>query len=201
MIRILLALLLMWQWGCRNSATTAQEDAPVAESVSPEAQLEEPSANTVEADTTDESAEQSGETPETSGGLGLRGSGNFDSKDFSKVGGLGKSPDSKPQIQGSLTKDQIRRVVQQHRSEIAYCYEKELSKDPSLAGRVTVRFTISASGSVVSAVVRDTTLNNAEVEACVTNSVRRWVFPEPDGGGIVIVNYPFNFLREPGQDE
>ena len=97
-----------------------------------------------------------------------------------------------PVVQGSLDKEIIRRVVRQHRQEIKYCYESELQKNKNLQGRVVVRFTISATGSVVSAVVKETNLSNAQVERCMTGKIRRWVFPEPKGGGIVIVNYPFN---------
>ena len=98
----------------------------------------------------------------------------------------------KPVVQGSLDKEIIRRVVRQHRREIKYCYESELQKNKELKGRVVVRFTISATGSVVSAVVKESNLKNASVENCMTGKIRRWVFPEPKGGGIVIVNYPFN---------
>lgn len=98
----------------------------------------------------------------------------------------------KPAVQGSLDKEIIRRVVRQHRREIKYCYEQQLQKNKNLGGRVVVKFTISATGNVVSAVVRETTLKNAQVERCMTGKIRRWVFPEPKGGGIVIVNYPFN---------
>lgn len=97
-----------------------------------------------------------------------------------------------PQVQGSLDREIIRRVVRQHRGEIKFCYESELQKNKGLGGRVLVRFTISATGSVVSAVVKETSLNNATVERCITDKIRRWVFPEPKGGGIVMVNYPFN---------
>lgn len=97
-----------------------------------------------------------------------------------------------PQVQGSLDREIIRRVVRQHRGEIKFCYESGLQKNKGLEGRVTVRFTISATGSVVSAVVKDSTLNNATVERCMTDKIRRWIFPEPKGGGIVTVNYPFN---------
>ena len=95
-------------------------------------------------------------------------------------------------MQGSLDREIIRRVVRQHRGEIKFCYEGELQKNKGLEGRVTVRFTISATGSVVSAVVKESTLNNAAVERCMTDKIRRWIFPEPKGGGIVMVNYPFN---------
>ena len=32
---------------------------------------------------------------------------------------------------------------------------------------------------------------NASVESCIANAVRRWSFPQPDGGMPVGVNYPF----------
>lgn len=99
----------------------------------------------------------------------------------------------RPAITGSLDREIIQRVVRQHRREITYCYETELQKNRNLAGRVTVRFTISANGSVVSSITTETSLNNAAVERCINDRIRRWMFPEPKGGGIVIVNYPFNF--------
>ena len=52
---------------------------------------------------------------------------------------------------------------------------------------------IAPNGSVVSSSVSETTMNNATVENCMAQRIRRWVFPEPDGGGVVRVNYPFNF--------
>jgi hypothetical protein len=39
--------------------------------------------------------------------------------------------------------------------------------------------------------VSQTSLHNATVERCITQKIRTWKFPEPKGGGIVIVNYPF----------
>jgi hypothetical protein len=34
-------------------------------------------------------------------------------------------------------------------------------------------------------------MNNPNVEQCIAQAVRRWEFPKPQGGGIVIVSYPF----------
>ncbi|MEM1349330.1 MAG: AgmX/PglI C-terminal domain-containing protein, partial [Myxococcota bacterium] len=97
----------------------------------------------------------------------------------------------KPRVMGSLDKEIIRQVVRRHRNEIRFCYEQQLQKNPKLAGTVNVKFTISNTGAVISAIVATTTLKNAKVETCMTGKIRRWVFPEPKGGGIVIVNYPF----------
>jgi outer membrane biosynthesis protein TonB len=94
-------------------------------------------------------------------------------------------------VRGSLSREVIRRVIRRHINEVRFCYEQELGQRPDLAGRVTVSFIISATGAVQTAAVQSTTLSNARVEACIVQSVRRWTFPAPDGGGVVGVNYPF----------
>jgi TonB family protein len=95
------------------------------------------------------------------------------------------------EVRGSLSREVIRRVIRRHINEVRFCYEQELAQRPDLAGRVTVSFIIAATGAVQTASVANTTLNNARVETCVTQAVRRWTFPAPDGGGAVLVNYPF----------
>jgi TonB family protein len=99
----------------------------------------------------------------------------------------------RPDVTGSLDKEIIRRVVRQHRRELKFCYEQELQRNPELSGRVKVKWTISPSGDVISAIVTESTLGNRNVEQCMQGKIRRWVFPSPKGGGIVEVNYPFNF--------
>jgi hypothetical protein len=98
-----------------------------------------------------------------------------------------------PEVEGYLDREIIQRIVRQHRREMIHCYETELQRNPQLAGRVVMTWVIAGNGSVVSASVSETTLNNSTVESCMAQRIRRWVFPEPTGGGIVRVNYPFNF--------
>lgn len=97
----------------------------------------------------------------------------------------------RPIIMGSLSMEIIRRVIRSHRDQIKYCYSKELTRNPNLTGKVSVKFTISPEGYVQQANVSKTTLRNAAVERCICQKIRTWKFPEPKGGGIVIVNYPF----------
>ena len=94
-------------------------------------------------------------------------------------------------VVGSLSKEVIKRVVRRHISEVKYCYEMALAKNPTLAGRVVVKFVISPTGAVNAATLASSTLNNHQVESCVVGAAKRWVFPAPDGGGIVAVTYPF----------
>jgi metallo-beta-lactamase class B len=77
------------------------------------------------------------------------------------------------------------------------CYEQELSKKPDLAGRMMVQFTIAATGQVIASVLQNSTMGNARVESCAVEVVRRWQFPKPLGGGIVIVSYPFVLTPDP----
>jgi TonB family protein len=94
-------------------------------------------------------------------------------------------------VRGSLSREVIRRVIRRHINEVRFCYEQELNQRPDLEGRVLVSFIISATGAVQSAAVGNSTINNSRVESCITQAVRRWTFPAPDGGGVVGVNYPF----------
>lgn len=98
-----------------------------------------------------------------------------------------------------LDRAQIARVIQQHQTEILYCYESALSSDPKLEGKVAVSFTIDPAGTVAVAGVADSTIGNPAVEACILERLRRWRFPEPRGGGEVVVNFPWLF-RPVGTD-
>jgi len=124
-------------------------------------------------------------------GRGTGGSGGID------LGGRGKSitkiVPGKTTVIGGLDKDVIAKVIKRHQHEIKYCYETELNKNPSLAGKVAVAFTIDPAGAVADASVTETTLNNSTAENCMLARIRRWKFPEPKGGGVVSVTYPWLF--------
>ena len=98
-----------------------------------------------------------------------------------------------PEVSGTLSKEIIQRVVRRHRSEIKSCYERQLQKNPKLAGTVTVKFIIAGTGSVMTAMIASSDMNDATMESCMTRKIRAWSFPEPQGGGIVNVTYPFKF--------
>jgi hypothetical protein len=94
-------------------------------------------------------------------------------------------------VRGALDKEIVRRIVRRHLNEVRYCYESSLARRPSLAGRVVTSFTIAPTGRVLSSLLQSSTLADAKVEACIVGAVRRWEFPAPEGGGVVIVSYPF----------
>jgi len=95
------------------------------------------------------------------------------------------------QLSGGLSKESIRRVVHQHMNEIRFCYEQGLHRQPDLAGRVSVGFTIRGDGGVLATHVAGSTLQSPSVESCMAGAVRRWAFPASPTGGATVVTYPF----------
>lgn len=132
------------------------------------------------------------------GGLGTQGNGRgTGGRGGIDLGGKGKAITriipGKTTVIGGLDKDVIAKIIRQHQNEIKYCYESELNKDPSLAGKVAVAFTIDPTGAVSEASVTESTLGNSTAEKCMLSRIRRWKFPEPKGGGVVAVTYPWLF--------
>ena len=136
------------------------------------------------------------------GGLGSgtgRGSGGRGDID---LGGRGKGATriipGKTIVEGSLSKEEIGRVIRRYLNQIKYCYEKELQKNPNLYGKVVVMFQIGGTGNVNEASVVQSSLNDNNCEECVLRIIRRLRFPQPRGGGIVVVTYPFIFQQSGG---
>jgi TonB family protein len=100
-----------------------------------------------------------------------------------------------PTIMGNLPQEVITRVVRQHAKKTRDCYEQGLSNNPKLSGRVNVRFAIHASGHVMMASSKDSTLGDAEVERCVVEVFRGMSFPRSEGG-TVAVTYPVDFKAQ-----
>jgi TonB family protein len=102
-------------------------------------------------------------------------------------------------VVGGLDREVIARVIQRHQSEIKFCFESELQRDPRLAGKVAVAWTIDPTGAVSEAAVSESTLGSPAAERCILDRVRRWRFPEPRGGGVVAVTFPWLF-KAAGED-
>ncbi len=94
-------------------------------------------------------------------------------------------------IIGTVDKSMIRRVMQRHHNQFRHCYQRELSRNPKLYGKITVQFLINPKGHVSQSRVAVSSLRNQAVEACVAQVVRRIVFPPPRQ--LVAVRYPFLF--------
>lgn len=110
-------------------------------------------------------------------------------------GGVGQADvqffEEETRIDGGLDPEVIAKVIRQHLGDVRYCYERQLSSDPDLSGKVQLKFAIKADGQVERQTIGETTLRNAMVEGCILRRVARWRFPNPKGGTTVQVTYPF----------
>jgi hypothetical protein len=131
------------------------------------------------------------------GGLGSYGTG---------VGGLGKKGDrdvnvstGSAVVMGSIDKELVRKVIQDHAAQIRYCYEQQLAINPRLQGKVAIKWIINADGSATSAQVDrgTTTLEDGKVHECMMARIQSWQFPKPKGGGMAVITYPW-ILRSSG---
>ncbi len=150
------------------------------------------------------------------GGLGTRGIGPGGGGESIGIGGLGngsgigpggddlvtsslpgkKRIQVKPQrieLKGCLKPTTVRRVLSRYKSQARYCYEKELTRNPNLAGKVTAEFVIGPTGSVLQSKIQSTSLQNSNVEKCLLRSVNKMKFPACQGGGNAYVTYPWIF--------
>ncbi|MBC7397258.1 MAG: AgmX/PglI C-terminal domain-containing protein [Bdellovibrionales bacterium] len=96
-------------------------------------------------------------------------------------------------VDEGLTKEEVARVIHSHMREIRYCYEAAIAKDANQAGKLMVDFKINGSGIVPNAGVSEATTLNAQVSSCLVGKLKTWKFPNPRGGVMVAVSYPFIF--------
>jgi TonB family protein len=94
---------------------------------------------------------------------------------------------------GCLTQDQVGRVLNRAHNQAKYCYEKELTRNPNLSGKITTQFTIGPSGAVVDTRLSESTMNDKAVEDCLVRVIQRLRFPPCVGGGTAEVTYPWIF--------
>ncbi len=125
------------------------------------------------------------------------GSASFKGVGGLSLGNIGNATvgilDEETDVQGGLDKDVIARYIETQLGQIRYCYERQLSANPGLYGKVMIKFTIAGNGGVVAQNIGLTTLKSAMVEGCILRRVSGWRFPQPKGGTKVLVSYPFLF--------
>jgi outer membrane biosynthesis protein TonB len=136
------------------------------------------------------------DTNALSGNPDLADGGGDDEQVSTSRGGLrersAKAPQTRvgqPLSQGNLDKAIIRRYIKRVIGKISECYEKELLAQPALEGTVNVAFEITPEGKVA----KSSGSGLAKVDACVAAVIQGIEFPKPQGGGTVLVNYPFVF--------
>jgi len=97
---------------------------------------------------------------------------------------------------GVLDPAAVVRVIRGRMAGIKMCYERRLRHDPTLAGRVSIQFTITGAGTVTGAHATEDGLRDSAVASCVAQTIGRMRFPSPEDGA---VSFSFPFVFEHGE--
>jgi len=93
-------------------------------------------------------------------------------------------------VNGRLPPEVIQRIARQSFGRYRLCYENGLRSNPSLQGRVVVKYTIDRDGSVKGTPTDGgSDLPDQGVVQCVIRAFQSLSYPQPEGG-IVTVTYP-----------
>ena len=97
------------------------------------------------------------------------------------------------EIRGGLDVSIIQQIVEERLSEVRYCYENALLSNPNLSGKVETSWTIQADGTVSNLASQSGDAMASSLHNCIKERIGLWKFPQPKGGGVVNVKYPFVF--------
>ena len=92
-----------------------------------------------------------------------------------------------------LNEDQVKFVIESNWYQIEDCYSVALRKDPNLTGYVTIKWVVNKTGNVEAATVDQSTVNNAFLESCTLDVVKRWKFGGVEDARIAQLKYQFVF--------
>lgn len=103
---------------------------------------------------------------------------------------------------GTLSKEYIRDTVTEDVVPLVKeCYDNLLSRDPEISGRMVLEFTIMGDesvGGIVDAMDfgEDSEIQDEDFRECLSETMMSTVFEPPEGGGKVVVHYPFVFAAD-----
>jgi len=95
-------------------------------------------------------------------------------------------------IEGGMSREMVKRVIDQHLDEITYCYETALMSNPSILGRMVFEWKILKNGRVGEIRIVASSVNSNQIHGCIKSAIKSWQFPKPVGTEVV-VSYPFVF--------
>lgn len=79
-------------------------------------------------------------------------------------------------LTGGRTKTDIMRTIRNNRYSLLYAYNRHLSSNPDIKGKITVKWTINDSGTVIQCNILETTLNDPTFGTIVVQNIKKWSF-------------------------
>jgi hypothetical protein len=89
-------------------------------------------------------------------------------------------------VRGSIPRSAVLAEINRHQGKVQYCYEKQLTRNADLSGKITLEWTIGTDGRVKSVRQVVSSVQDPEVARCIMGQVRKMRFPKPTGGEVVV---------------
>jgi hypothetical protein len=96
---------------------------------------------------------------------------------------------------GSIDPEVVNRFINARFGQVKACYERRLKTDSSLEGKLDLNISISTTGTVTSVTVNRDTVKDLKMRGCVRQTIRKWDFPKPTGGRVVVAK-TFHFKKK-----
>ncbi len=93
----------------------------------------------------------------------------------------------------TIDREAIKRIVQSNRNAIKSCYDKELTKNPTLSGKIVLQWQITDGGRMINAKVKSNDMQTNTLGPCIINRLSVLKFPDPGPTEIAEVAFPFVF--------
>lgn len=93
------------------------------------------------------------------------------------------------------SEEEVRSVMERHKSALLNIYNKALRDDATLQGEVRVKLVIDPNGRIVDATIVSSALNNPELEAKLLQRIKLITF-DPANVIRTTLNYSFNFVPQ-----
>jgi TonB family protein len=102
---------------------------------------------------------------------------------------------------GKRSRKSIMKTVMSNIQKLRFAYNKRLRERPGLWGKITVKYSISEKGNVVSSSILSSSIDDSGLENTVKDKILRWQFDTLDVVDTTEVVYPFVFTQgQTGQD-
>lgn len=132
---------------------------------------------------------------DVTGSLAGRQAGNLSGR--SDIGGGlkkgGKFEGGGVEYQKTRSKESVKEVINSHRGSIDFIYRKALRENPSLRGVIVFELTISPNGSIISAKIVSSNVNDPSFEEQVLKRIQTWKFPPHPSNENTVIKYPLEF--------
>jgi len=124
---------------------------------------------------------------------------NVDDGDFKTNKATGSNPSQRVGFAaasgdlGDYSAEEIDRVIKAHAGVLRACYQKQLTKEPKLAGKLTYEIKIDTAGAVSRVMLKSSTAKSTALDDCLKIQIMRFKFPAKSNAAVVV--YPLIFTQ------